>query len=187
YMDSAQYYGQLSGKYMQEHQAQYLADIQSNNKKGIKEHDDKVAWYQKKSDAFVKKFQDVQNGNYAASANSFDDLKINKIKSTEKFASSTIVLVHFSVNSSQEGFGLTDADQKCILPQKQLMVPNAFYAGMLHNPQPQQDHAYDVGQADFLFGNPNNIATILFGGWLHKYDGYNYVHALIRPIPSILT
>jgi hypothetical protein len=183
YMDSAQYYAQLSGKYLQDHQAQYMSDIHSNNKKGIKEHDDRVAWYQKKSDDFVKKYQDVQNGDYAASANSFNDLKSNQIRSTEKFANSSIVLVHFSVNASQEGFGVTDGDQKCILPQKTLTVPGAFYAGILHNPRPREDHAYDVGQADFLFLNPTHIATVLFGGWLHKYDNYNYARAAYTANP----
>ncbi|MBS1530654.1 MAG: hypothetical protein JSU01_10125 [Bacteroidetes bacterium] len=186
YMDSAQYYGQLSGKYMQDHQAQYMSDIQSNNKKGIKEHDDKVAWYQKKSDAFIKKYQDVQNGVYAVSTNSFNDLKSNKIKSTVAFANSAIVLVHFSANSTQEGFGVTDGDQKCILPQKPLTVPGAFYAGMLHNPQPPQDHAYDVGEADFLFSSPTHITTVLFGGWLHKYDSYNYARAAFAANPANL-
>jgi len=183
YMDSAQYYGQLSAKYMQDHQAQYMSDIQSNNKKGIKEHDDKIAWFQKKSDGFVKKYQDVQNGNYTASTNSFTDLKSYKIKSTEKFANASVLLIEFAVNSSQEGFGLTDADQKCILPQKPFNIPGAFYAGLLHNPGPPDGQSYVVGEADFLFGGPSNVATILLGGWLHKYDNYNYARAAYTANP----
>jgi len=184
YMDSAQYYAQLSGKYMQDHQQQYMKDIQANNKKGIKEHDDKVAWYQKRSDAFIKKYQDAQNGNYAASTSSFDALKNAKVGGTEKFINASIILVHFAVNSAQKGFGLTDDDQKCILPQKPLNVPGAFYAGMLHNPKPPGDHAYDVGEADYLFDQPSNVATVLLGGWLKRYDGYNYAHAAYTANPA---
>lgn len=184
YMDSAQYYAQLSGKYMQDHQEQYMKDIQANNKKGIKEHDDKVAWYQKRSDAFIKKYQDAQNGNYASSSNSVDALQKVNVNGTERFINASVVLVHFAVNSTQQGFGLTDDNQKCVLPQKPLNIPGAFYAGMLHNPKPPGDHAYDVGEADYLFGQPSHIATVLFGGWLKKYDGYNYVHAAYTANPA---
>jgi hypothetical protein len=184
YMDSAQYYAQLSGKYMQDHQQQYMKDIQANNKKGIKEHDDKIAWYQKRSDAFVKKYQDAENGNYASSTNSFDALKKAQILGTDKFINASIVLVHFAVNQTQQGFGLTDDNQKCILPQKTLNIPGAFYAGVLRNPKPPVDHAYDVGEADYVFGQPSHVATILFGGWLKKYDGYNYVRAAYAANPA---
>jgi hypothetical protein len=177
YMDSVQYYAQMSAKYLQDHQAQYMSDIHSNNKKGIKEHEDKMAWYRKKSDAFVKKYQDAQNGIYTNSANSLDDLNKKKIAMTEKFANASIALVHFSVNPEQAGFGITDADQKCVLPQTTFTVSGAFYAGMLHNTEPKADKAYEVGLADYLFDNPTHIATVLIGGWLHKHDGYNYIHA----------
>lgn len=184
YMDSAQYYAQLSGKYMQDHQAQYMADTKSNNKKGIKEHDEKIAWYQKKSDGFVKKYQDAEAGNYGSSTNSYETLQKAKIRGTETFINASVLLVHFAVNDSQIGFGITDANQKCILPQKTLVVPGAFYAGLLHNPDPPADHSYDVGLADYVFPNPRNIATVLFGGWLHKYDSYNYALASYTNNPA---
>jgi hypothetical protein len=124
------------------------------------------------------------NKNNGPSTNSYEALQKFKIRGTETFVNASVVLVHFAVNNSQIGFGLTDGNQKCILPQRSLTVPGAFYAGLLHNTQPPADHSYDVGLADYVFPNPRNIATVLFGGWLHKYDSYNYAVASYASNPA---
>ncbi|HVV54252.1 MAG TPA: hypothetical protein VHC47_02940 [Mucilaginibacter sp.] len=184
YMDSAQYYTQLRIAYMQNHNAQYTRDLQSGNKKATQAYEKKVAWYSGRTDEFIKKYQDLANGLSANSTNSYQDLQKQQIINTDRFANASLILVHFAVNVSQAGTGATDGDQKCFIPQRKLSVPGAFYAGLLHNPNELDNHSYDVGEADFTYPNPSNIATVLWGKWLPKRDSYNYMRSAFSAVPA---
>ncbi|HWD86950.1 MAG TPA: hypothetical protein VG367_02415 [Mucilaginibacter sp.] len=175
YADSIQYYAQLSAKYMQDHAPEYVSDVQKNNQKGIKRYNDKVAWYQKKADEFSKKIQAPSTGSSSsASFNSFDAEKINK---TGMYTNASIVLINFSANARLAGFGLNDGDQRSITPQRKLDVSDVFYAGLLHNPNKPDGQSYYMGEHDYLFDHPSDIATVLLGKWQLKRDSYNNVSA----------
>jgi hypothetical protein len=92
---------------------------------------------------------------------------------TGTFANASALLLFFAVNQSQTGYGATDGGQKSLLPQKILAVPDAFYAGLLHNTNKPTRDGYAVGTYDFAYENPEYIATILFGAWLHQQTAYN--------------
>lgn len=176
-MDSAQYYAQLSGNYMQDHYAQYTADLQSNNKSGIKRYDDAIAAYQKRSDAVMKKIQDRASGANASSANSYKRFGDEQISKTETFINASVVLLNFVFNPELINFGLTDGTQVGIIPQKALNVPGAWYAGLLHNPSPPDRQSYYMTEFDYVYDHPSNIGVILFGKWQSKRDAYNYTRA----------
>lgn len=184
YMDSSQYYTQLSVQYMQAHQQQYLRDIKSNNQKGIDAYTNKVDWFTARSDAFVKKYQDAADAASSGAGNGLDRLNKLKLEKMRVFMDASVILVSFSINTEQAGFGVIDNEQRSLLPQKKLSIPGAFYAGLLHNPQPQDDHAYDIRVADYVFPAPTNVATVLLGGWLPRYNSYNYMQAAYTANPS---
>ena len=177
YMYSSLYYTHLLSKYIQEHEAQHLKDIQLKNEKAIKAFEDKENEYQEKSDAFGKKYQAASTMKYAASETSFDQLSEENIKKTETFINASVLLVHFAFNSTKTGFGFSDGSQKYILPQRKIAVPNAFYAGMLRNPDAPLEQSYRIDAHNFLYSSPSTVATILFGGWLNKHDAYNSMRA----------
>jgi hypothetical protein len=173
-MDSAQYYAQLKGQYMQDHYAQYMSDLQSNNKAGIKRYENATAVYDKKSDAVMKKIQDRASGATEASANSSKQLDAERVGKTEVFINASVILVNFLINPEQTTFGLTDGGQAAIIPQKNLSVPGASYAGLLHNPSPPDGQSYYMGEFDYVYSHPSNIGIVLFGKWQTKRSAYNY-------------
>jgi len=175
--DSVQYYAQLSAKYMQDHAVEYATDIQNNNQKGIKRYNDKIAAYQKQSDAVMQKIQTRANGNMSASSNSSDQFAREKVTKTDQFINSSVVLINFTMNAERAGFGLDGDDNRSMNPQEKLNVPGAFYAGLLHNPNNPDRQSYYIGEHDYLFDHPGNIATILFGKWQLKRDAYNNIPA----------
>lgn len=182
--DSVQYYAQLSAKYMQDHAAEYAADIQNNNQKGIKRYNDKVTEYQKQSDAVMQKIQTRATGNMSASTNASDRFAHEKVIKTDQSINSSIILVNFTMNAERAGFGLYGDDNRSMNPQEKLNVPGAFYAGLLHNPNKPDGQSYYIGEHDYLFDHPENIATILFGKWQPKRDSYNNVPARYKATKS---
>lgn len=173
--DSAQYYAELSGKYTQDHYAEFMNDIQKSNQKGIKRYNDKIAEYQKKSDAVMKKIQDRANGNMPAPNNSSDQFARIKVAKTSLFTNASIVLVNFSINPELQSFGIAGDDGRSMNPQQKLNVHGAYYAGLLHNPNKPDGQSYYIGEQDYTYSHPENIATILFGKWQLKRDNYNNV------------
>jgi hypothetical protein len=174
YADSIQYYAQLSAKYMQDHATEYVSDVQKDNQKGIKRYNDKVAWYQKKADEFSKKMQDPSTG--SSSSNSFNSFDAEKIGRTVMYTNASIVLINFSANARLAGLGLSDEGQS-ITPPGKLNVSGAFYARLLHNPNKPDGQSYYIGEHDYLFDHPSDIATVLLGKWQTKHDNYNNVPA----------
>jgi len=171
--DSVQYYAQLSGKYTQDHYAEFMNDVQNNNQKGVKRYNDKMAEYQKKSDALMKKLQDRASGNMSASTNSSDRFTNEKVTKECHFTNASIVLVNFSINPELVSFGVTGDDDRFINPQVKLNIPGAYYAGLLHNPNKPDGQSYYIGEQDYTYNHPEDIATILFGKWQMKRDNYN--------------
>jgi hypothetical protein len=174
-MDSAQYYAQQSGQYMQDHYAQYTSDLQSNNKAGIKKYNDGLAVYQKKQDAVMKKIQDRANGSSAVSNKSYKKFGDEQISKTEMFINASVVLINFTFNRELVNFELTDNPQPGL--QKSLNVPGATYSALLHNPSPPDNQSYYLGEFDYVYSHPSNAGVILFGKWQSKRDAYNFTHA----------
>ncbi|HVS92181.1 MAG TPA: hypothetical protein VHE59_09130 [Mucilaginibacter sp.] len=175
--DSAQYYAQQSAKYMQDHYTEFAAAVQKNDQKAQKRYNDQIAMYQKKQDAIMKRMQDRSNSDNSASANSYDHLKKEQITKTEQFINASVLLVHFAVNESMVGFGLSDGGQRSISPQQRLNVPGAYYAGLLKNPSPPDKQSYLVSAYDYLYDHPSHVATVLYGKWLGQRTSFNLVQA----------
>lgn len=178
--DSVQYYAQLSAKYMQDHAAEYASDIQNNNQKGIKRYNDKVADYQKRSDALMQRLRNRANVYMSPSGDSSDRFANEKVSKTDQFINSSVVLVNFTMNAERAGFGLDGDDSRSTNPREKLNVPGAFYAGLLHNTDKPDGQSYNIGEHDYLFDHPENIATILFGRWQPKRDSYNNMPAAYK-------
>ncbi len=174
--DSVQYYTMLSGKYTQDHYAEFASDIQNNNQKGIKKYNDQIAMYNKRSDVFMKKLQDHVTNKRAPSAGSYNNFASEKVKKTDQFINASIVLLHFSFNPQHVNSGLTDNFHN-IDPQKKLAVPGAYYAGLLHNPSAPDGQSYYIGEHDFTYDHPQDIGVVLFGKWQPTRDTYNYMSA----------
>ncbi|MBS1527914.1 MAG: hypothetical protein JST19_19875 [Bacteroidetes bacterium] len=178
--DSVQYYAQLSAKYMQDHYTEFAAAIQNNDQKAQKRYNDQITMYQKKQDAIMKKMQDRSNADYSASANSYDRLQKDQISKTEQFVNASVLLVHFAVNQSLVGFGLSDGGQRSISPQHVLKVAGAYYAGLLKNPSVSDRQSYLVNEYDYLYDHPSYVATVLYGKWLSQRTSFNLVQAAYR-------
>jgi hypothetical protein len=175
--DSVQYYAQLSGKYTQDHYSEFIAAIQSNDQKAQKRYNDKIAEYQKKQDALMKKIQDRGSSDNASSGNSLKRFDAEKISKTEKFVNSSVLLVYFAANKRHADFGLDDGSQKAVNPQQALQVRGAFYAGLLTNLSPPDGQSYLINEFDFTYAHPSHIGSVLFGKWLSKRTSYNLVPA----------
>lgn len=184
-LDSVQYYTQLSAKYMQDHITQYTQDLQSKNEKGIKQYEAQVARYQKKSDYYMKQLQNPTGPatTQSSAAGSMKRLEAEKITKTEEFTNGSVMLINFNVNARQLSFGIT-SDYHSITPQKMLQVPGAFYAGLLHNPEKPDGQSYLIGENDYLYDHPSNIATVLFGKWDNKRNNYNYLVSAYMQSPA---
>jgi len=174
YADSAAYYNKLSADYAVQHQADYMSAIQSGNKKGQQNYTDHINRYTAQADKFNKKIQQVQTGGDNTQQDSYSSLTNVKLTQTERFANATLLLVHFSINRDIMGYGVTDADQHNVRPQHILPVAGAVYAGLLKNPAKTEEHAFEVGTADFTYYHPSWVATAFFGAWSPTHDAYGY-------------
>lgn len=172
--DSVQYYAQLSGKYTQDHYAEFMTAIKNNDQKGQQRYNNKIAWYQKRQDVFMKKMQDHSTTSNSASASSYNRFAADKVNKTASFTNASLLLVHFEVNPGHAGFGVSGDDDKHLIPQKPLNIPGAFYAGVLHNLAPPDGQSYLINENDYVYDHPSDIATILFGKWQNKRDSNNY-------------
>lgn len=172
YQDSIKYYTQVYTDFIQKNNAAYVKDIQSNNKKGIDDFQHKQKLLLDKVDTFQKKIQEVQQqGN-----SDFDTFNNEVNNKTVAFAEHSMTLIHFYINPDKADFALENGDQVNILPQHQIKIPHAFYAGITTNDAKADAHNYDLNYHGFVFNYPSNIGTILFGSYLSK-DGYNYFPA----------
>jgi hypothetical protein len=187
--DSVQYYAQLNAKYMQDHFAQYSQDLQSKNEKGIKQYENQVARYQKKSDYFMKQLQNPTGPSQRqTSGGSMKRLEAEKSTKTEEFTNASVMLINFNVNLRQLSFGLT-SNYHSVTPQKTLQVPGAFYAGLLHNSGKPDGQSYLIGEFDYVYDHPSNIATVLLGKWADKRTSYNFLQSayMLNPASTDLT
>lgn len=166
YADSAAYYNKLS--------AEYMSAIQSGDKKAQQTYNDHINRYTAQADKFNKKIQQVQTGGAETQQDGFSSLTNIKLAQTEHFANATLLLVHVNINRDIVGYGVTDGDQHNVRPQHVLSVSGAVYAGLLKNPSKMEEHAFEVGTADFTYYHPTWVATAFFGAWSSTHNAYGY-------------
>ena len=172
YSDSENHYIDLETKYSDDHEKQYLKDIQDNNTAAIKEHKKKVKWLSDKVNYFVKKIQE-QSKVYAGAGQSLTSDLDENTKKTKLFSEASIVLLHFMINPDEVKTGLEDAGQHSLIPQHLLKINGASYAGLLTNPDHSvEEKAYNLNYQGYIFKNPASVATIMFGPFQPR-DSYN--------------
>ncbi|OQY95826.1 MAG: hypothetical protein B6D37_05040 [Sphingobacteriales bacterium UTBCD1] len=171
YSDSANYYAQQMANYIQNHQQQYMQDLQADNKKGIQNYESGLKKIQNKQDLYIKKSNDLQEKLSADPGQSIKNLQTEQANQIAAFAGSSLVLVRFLINPYIVKSGLEDGDQHSLLPQYSFKVPGASYAGLLINKTLPDLNSYKLN-SDEVFNNPASIATIMFGSFQPK-DGYN--------------
>ena len=96
YMDSANHYGELQGKYMTDHMAKYQQDLLAGNKAGIGAYEKGLAPFQQKIDFFTKKAAALQNDPGAEKADA--DAETERKLQTVRFRDASVVIVEFGFN-----------------------------------------------------------------------------------------
>jgi len=175
--DSLTYYTQLTGKYTQDHYAEFMTAIQNNDLKGQKRYNDQIAKYQKKQDALVARIQNRSASANSASTGSYNRFESDKVSKTGLFTGASVLLVHFAVNTAQIDVGFNDDGSKRPGSQKTLNVPGAFYARLFHNPSPPDGQSYLINEFDYGYNHPANKADLLFGKWQPGRNGNGHFNA----------
>jgi hypothetical protein len=96
YMDSANHYGELQGKYMTDHMAKYQQDLLAGNKAGISAYEKGLAPFQQKIDLYTKKAAGLQKDPGAEKADA--DAEAERKQQTIRFRDASVVIVEFGFN-----------------------------------------------------------------------------------------
>jgi len=127
---------------------------------------DSLMQWRKWTESFLQRMDKNMNNE------SIEALQQEQTKNTTEFTESSIVLIHFGINSYNVTTGMQDAQQRSLIPQHPLQVPGAFYAGLLVNKRTPDIDAYKLNYKGYFFNNPAAVATILFGDFQPR-NAYN--------------
>ncbi|QOR75511.1 MAG: hypothetical protein IMW88_09195 [Thermoflavifilum sp.] len=137
---------------------------------------DSLMQWRKWTESFLQQMNKNMNNE------SIEALQQEQIKNTTEFTESSIVLVHFGINSYNVTTGMQDAQQRSLIPQHPLQVPGAFYAGLLVNKRSPDIDAYKLNYKGYFFNDPAAVATILFGDFQPRNAYNNWRPAFEKPL-----
>lgn len=179
YIDSAEYYGNLKNKYIEQHAQQYANDIQKNNQNGIKEFENSSARYDKIITAFTSKAYGNTSNNLQLLEQQTDKNQLEERTQTRRFRDAATLLIHISINAPLENSGISDpATQKYLLPQKKWLLPGTTSGGLLHNTLPMaKERLRSDGDYDMDYVYPTDMGILFFGSWLPVESRYNMFQA----------
>lgn len=185
YMDSAMYYTQLRMKYVQDHQQTYMNDLRSDNKSGLKQYNEQLTAFQKKSDLYIEKVQKMQVEANAGPQQVMKMMEDEERDQNVSYRDKCVMLVAFDFNNYQEGSGIIDpTNYKCILPQKRLLVNGVQFAGVTHNPltlDRLSTGENGIYAHDYDLAHPTSVGLLLVAGWkLQPEPTYQFYHALYQ-------